>query len=112
MSEEIALPVVENTPQPESTDTKDGSNLKVDQAAQEVSTENVQLLLESVESAATAAQSIVGEIDEAAPDDTRKLDTNLIDIINSMEEDRKKFIAHVHNKIASQDSEFEVSASR
>lgn len=36
-------------------------------------------------------------------------DTNLIDIINSMEEDRKKFIAHVHNKIASQDSEFEVT---
>lgn len=35
-------------------------------------------------------------------------DTNLVDIINSMEADRKKFIAHVHTKIAKQDSEFEV----
>lgn len=34
--------------------------------------------------------------------------TDLIDIINSMEADRKKFLAHVRSKISCKESEFEV----
>lgn len=38
-----------------------------------------------------------------------EIDNNLIDIINSMEADRQKFIAHVRSKISNQETEFEVS---
>lgn len=40
---------------------------------------------------------------------TNEIDSNLIDIINSMESDRQKFIAHVRSKISNQETEFEVS---
>lgn len=43
---------------------------------------------------------------QASPGD---VDSNLIDIINSMESDRQKFIAHVRSKISNQETEFEVS---
>lgn len=36
-------------------------------------------------------------------------DSNLIDIINSMEADRKKFLAHVRSKISTKETAFEVS---
>lgn len=40
-----------------------------------------------------------------------EMDNNLIDIINSMEADRQKFIAHVRTKISNQESEFEKTKS-
>lgn len=38
----------------------------------------------------------------------KEQDSNLIDIINSMEADRKKFLAHVRTKISCKETEFEV----
>lgn len=38
----------------------------------------------------------------------REQDSNLIDIINSMEADRNKFLAHVRTKISCKETEFEV----
>lgn len=37
-----------------------------------------------------------------------EIDNNLIDIINSMEADRQKFLTHVRSKISNQETEFEV----
>lgn len=38
----------------------------------------------------------------------REQDSNLIEIINSMEADRQKFLLHVRTKISSKETEFEV----
>lgn len=110
MSDEIVLPAVdvnENTPQPESTENDINSKIDSQPEATLINDE-VKLLEpelgpvdETVESPADEATTAIKSSEH---------DTNLIDIINSMEEDRKKFIAHVHNKIASQDSEFEVKS--
>lgn len=53
--------------------------------------------------------SISPAVEEPPQANPSEIDSNLIDIINSMESDRQKFIAHVRSKISNQETEFEVS---
>lgn len=110
MSDEIVLPAVdvnENTPQPESTENYINSKIDSQPKATLINDE-VKLLEPELGPVDETVESLGDEATTAIK--SSEHDTNLIDIINSMEEDRKKFIAHVHNKIASQDSEFEVKS--
>lgn len=53
--------------------------------------------------------SISPTLEQTPQASATEMDSNLIDIINSMESDRQKFIAHVRSKISNQETEFEVS---
>lgn len=104
MSEQIVLPVeaVDGAPQTELEALIIDNNLKIESPDETAA--NVQLIVQSEPETVETNEAPV----EGPTIIKFKEDANLVDIINSMEEDRKKFIAHVHNKIATQESDFEV----
>lgn len=103
MSEEIVLPV--DSAQAESVLSENVSILQIESTPE---IPNGNSAPATVQPKADVVNETEPKAEEAVAIKSSVPDTNLIDIINSMEEDRKKFIAHVHNKIASQESEFEV----
>lgn len=116
MSDETVLPVVdainESAPQSEAVLSDNISGLKIDSPHESANGKEDELVQPAESNDEVKCEPSLEEpiLEEPVTEiKSSGHDANLIDIINSMEEDRKKFIAHVHNKIASQDSEFEVT---
>lgn len=88
--------------------------------AEEPTTNNAEIVANNLPALSLAtSDTITSSLDQVTLDEQEvgitemgvsEVDNNLIDIINSMESDRQKFIAHVRTKISTQETEFQVSA--
>lgn len=105
----IAETQVEPQTEPISLDLKDNTASEDSRVATQETCINEVSLEEAAKAEVLEQLSISPTFEQPSPASPSEIDSNLIDIINSMESDRQKFIAHVRSKISNQETEFEVS---